>query len=188
MCVCVCTSVSHTSFLRDPECVSEVLSVSATSSFMVSCMLSFFSRHTVWQRLCPQLTDWMGNYAGARLRFPLLSTLLSVLHSCSPPMQFAPPPPFPLFTTLWLPSPLHCALSSLGQWSTNTTCSAPSRSKKPLSTLGITKNVTDTNGNELFLLFCSRAWHVGVSGCSVNHTSRNKTYTHTEWSKTVYYA
>lgn len=72
-------------------------------------------------------------------------------------------PSIPLFTAPSLPSPLQCGLSSLGQWSTNTTRSTPSCSKKPLATLGTTKmSLTPVENTFTLSASCPQAWQVGV--------------------------
>ncbi len=141
--MCVCAFASYTSFPGDPECVwsAEFFCHFLLLFFCMLRLSSVTQLWTVWHYFCPLLTDGRERDGGGGLQFPLLCAL----HSCSPPMPFDPPI-HSLFTTPSLPSPLHCTLLSLDQWSTNATCSAASCSKKPLSVLGTTESGTDTNG------------------------------------------
>lgn len=71
--------------------------------------------------------------------------------------------PLMLSTIPLFPSQLCCAALSLGQWSTNITCSAPRCSKKPLSTWGATNmSLTSMEKSLPISAFCPQAWKVGV--------------------------
>lgn len=119
-------------------------------------------------------SEWLeGELCRGGLLFTLLSTSLcaSLLQSSYAVCSFLYP--LTLSTIPSLPSQLWGALLSLGQWSTNTTCSAPSCSKKPLSTLGATKNVTDTNGKGItYFCFLPSGLVGGSSYCSGKCSNR----------------
>lgn len=155
--VCACAHWLHSNHSQEAHRVSEVLSYSAPSSFLVSCMLSPSSVTqlcTVWQRLFPQLTEWLEGElcrgtptVSSPLSFALLLCCL-LLPLCS------------LFATHSLPSPLTVpsrrSVSEAQMPLTLRRCC----SVKSWSTLG-TKHVTDTNGKSLNS-FCPQTRQVGV--------------------------
>lgn len=147
-CVYVCICFTHV-LPKRPRSVCEMLSYSATSSFLVSCMLSLSSVTQLWTVTAfLSTTDWLkGELCGGGGGEACSFLLLSALHSCSPPI--APTPPFhsPLYNSLAHTSPCRCALSSLGRWSTKLRSLRTSLQwKSHYLHFGIARNVTDTDG------------------------------------------
>ena len=157
-----------------------MLSYSATSSFLVSCMLSLSPVTQLWTVTAFLSTaDWLTGRAmrGGGLQFPspLCSPLLQSSYSARP---F---PPFPSFyNSLAHTSPHRCALSSLGRRSTKLRSPHTSlQRKKPLSAFWDWKKCHQQRWerHQLFMLSAPHAWQRG--SFILKTTDTRETWAHT---------
>lgn len=164
-CVYVCICFTHV-LPKRPRSVCEMLSYSATSSFLVSCMLSLSSVTQLWTVTAfLSTTDWLkgelcgGGGGGLQFPSPLCSPLLQSSYSAHPSL------PFP---SLQLPRPhVSLPLRPLVTWSVKhkTPLAAHLAAvKKPLSAFWDCKKCHRHRWgrHQLFMLSAPHAWQGGV--------------------------